>query len=252
MSRVAHADVSAALGESGALTLLDRTVVGLEPRDDHTLVLLDSPRWESGRVETSWPDDRLRPCIGWGMDLLRAVPILTVTDVDAAVREYSKLLGLDVLMNLGWVATLGTGGGAQFSVMDIDQSAPCNPRCRLRLRMLTTPTSGRRPAMLRSSIPYRMRNGASAAFSAHERRPRGERAQPARLKHLFCRCPLGRAEVGMFARLGGTAREVGVCPAASVTPGEGAFRRHVNLARPLPHPPPSLDQSGPMSCRARR
>ena len=68
------------------------------------------------------------PCVGWGMDLLRAVPILTVTDVDSAVREYSELLGLDVLMNLGWVATLGTDGGAQFSVMDIDLSAPCNPQ----------------------------------------------------------------------------------------------------------------------------
>lgn len=62
------------------------------------------------------------------MELLRAVPILTVTDVDVAVQEYSELLGLDVLMNLGWVATLGTSGGAQFSVMDIDQSAPCNPQ----------------------------------------------------------------------------------------------------------------------------
>jgi predicted enzyme related to lactoylglutathione lyase len=62
------------------------------------------------------------------MELLRAVPILTVTDVDAAVQEYSELLGLDVLMNLGWVATLGTSGGAQFSVMDIDQSASCNPQ----------------------------------------------------------------------------------------------------------------------------
>jgi predicted enzyme related to lactoylglutathione lyase len=61
------------------------------------------------------------------MDLLRAVPILSVSDVEAAAREYSELLGLDVLMNLGWVATLGTNGGAQFSVMDIDQSAPCNP-----------------------------------------------------------------------------------------------------------------------------
>ncbi|MFC7360802.1 VOC family protein [Nocardioides astragali] len=62
------------------------------------------------------------------MELLRAVPILTVTDVDAAVQEYSKLLDLDVLMNLGWVATLGTSSGAQFSVMGIDQSAPCNPQ----------------------------------------------------------------------------------------------------------------------------
>jgi len=62
------------------------------------------------------------------MELLRAVPILTVTDVDAAVQEYATLLGLDVLMNLGWVATLGTSGSAQFSVMDTDKSAPCNPQ----------------------------------------------------------------------------------------------------------------------------
>ena len=62
------------------------------------------------------------------MDLLRAVPVLTVTDVDAAVREYCQLLGVEVLMDLGWVATLGTVGGAQFSVMDVDQSAPCNPQ----------------------------------------------------------------------------------------------------------------------------
>jgi len=61
------------------------------------------------------------------MDLLRAVPIMTVPNVDAAVEEYAELLHLDVLMNLGWVATLGTGSAAQFSVMDTDQSAPCNP-----------------------------------------------------------------------------------------------------------------------------
>lgn len=61
------------------------------------------------------------------MDLLRAVPIFTVPDVDAAVREYSELLDLDVLMDLGWIATLGTEGRAQFSVMDVDRSAPCNP-----------------------------------------------------------------------------------------------------------------------------
>jgi len=61
------------------------------------------------------------------MNLSRAVPILTVPHVDAALQEYTELLGLDVLMNLGWVATLGTAGAAQFSVMDTDQSAPCNP-----------------------------------------------------------------------------------------------------------------------------
>lgn len=67
------------------------------------------------------------------MDLRRAVPILTVADVEAAVNEYVSLLGLDVLMNHGWIATLGTaqagGGGpaAQFSVMSRDATAPVNP-----------------------------------------------------------------------------------------------------------------------------
>lgn len=83
-------------------------------------------------VRTNLPTPRALPLVchpyGGVMDLLRAVPILTVSDVDAAVREYSELLGLDVLMNLGWVATLGTSASAQFSVMDIDQSAPCNPQ----------------------------------------------------------------------------------------------------------------------------
>ena len=99
------------------------------------------------------------------MELLRAVPILTVANVDAAVQEYSKLLGLDVLMNLGWVATLGTSGGAQFSVMDTDQSAPCNPQMSVEVPESTSRTSGRGTAVLRSSIPCKTRTGASAASS---------------------------------------------------------------------------------------
>lgn len=81
----------------------------------------------------------LTPASFWGlghdgcMDLRRAVPILTVADIEATVAEYESLLGLDVLMNLGWIATLGTaapGGGAgmpQFSVLTRDISAPVNP-----------------------------------------------------------------------------------------------------------------------------
>ncbi len=66
------------------------------------------------------------------MELSRAVPILTVDDLDAAVQTYRTVLGLDVLMNLGWIATLGTagtagGGTAQFSVMTRDATAPVNP-----------------------------------------------------------------------------------------------------------------------------
>ncbi len=66
------------------------------------------------------------------MELPRAVPILTVDDLDAAVRTYRTVLGLDVLMNLGWIATLGSagtagGGTAQFSVMTRDATASVNP-----------------------------------------------------------------------------------------------------------------------------
>lgn len=61
------------------------------------------------------------------MELNRAVPILTVPDLPAAVAAYRQALGLDVLMDLGWVATLGSGTTAQFSVMTADLTAPCNP-----------------------------------------------------------------------------------------------------------------------------
>ena len=67
------------------------------------------------------------------MDLRRAVPILSVADVSSAVAEYQRALGLDVLMDLGWIATLGTadspegGAVAQFSVMTRDATAPVNP-----------------------------------------------------------------------------------------------------------------------------
>lgn len=62
------------------------------------------------------------------MKLARAVPILTVANVEAAVNSYSAALGLDVLMNHGWIATLGNDGSVpQFSVMERDQTAPVNP-----------------------------------------------------------------------------------------------------------------------------
>jgi catechol 2,3-dioxygenase-like lactoylglutathione lyase family enzyme len=61
------------------------------------------------------------------VDLLRAVPVLTVADVHVAVEEYRALLGLEVVMDHGWIATLGSASGPQFSVMDRDVTAPCNP-----------------------------------------------------------------------------------------------------------------------------
>lgn len=61
------------------------------------------------------------------MDLTRAVPILTVDDLDAAIASHSQLLGLTVLMNHGWVAFLGSGGAAHFGLMTVDKTAPINP-----------------------------------------------------------------------------------------------------------------------------
>jgi uncharacterized glyoxalase superfamily protein PhnB len=59
--------------------------------------------------------------------LERAVPILTVPDVQAAIAEYQELLGLEVLMDHGWIATLGSSGISEFSVMTHDLTAPANP-----------------------------------------------------------------------------------------------------------------------------
>ena len=61
------------------------------------------------------------------MNLQRAVPILTVADVKAATEECQRLLGLDILMDHGWIATLGSIGQAEFSLMTQDKTGPINP-----------------------------------------------------------------------------------------------------------------------------
>ncbi len=61
------------------------------------------------------------------MILHRAVPILTVPDVRAAAEEFQSLLGLDILMDHGWIVTLGSPGRATFSVMSRDKTGPVNP-----------------------------------------------------------------------------------------------------------------------------
>ncbi len=99
------------------------------------------------------------------MALLRAVPILTVPDVDGAVQEYSELLGLDVLMNLGWVATLRTSGGAQLSVMDIDQTSPCNPQMSVEVPDVEVAYQRAQDSGAEIVHPCKTRTGASAASS---------------------------------------------------------------------------------------
>lgn len=61
------------------------------------------------------------------MKIDRIVPNLTVTDLPQAVEEHQSL-GLNVLMNHGWIATLGDETGAhQLSVMTTDLTGPVNP-----------------------------------------------------------------------------------------------------------------------------
>jgi catechol 2,3-dioxygenase-like lactoylglutathione lyase family enzyme len=60
------------------------------------------------------------------MDLRRAVPILSVENLPEAVALYRDVFGLDVLMDHGWIATLGSGGAAQFSLTTADATASEN------------------------------------------------------------------------------------------------------------------------------
>jgi len=54
------------------------------------------------------------------------VPILTVPDVRRAVREHQEVLGLEVVMDHGWIVTLADDGH-QLSLMSRDASAAVNP-----------------------------------------------------------------------------------------------------------------------------
>ncbi|WGW12475.1 VOC family protein [Saxibacter everestensis] len=57
----------------------------------------------------------------------RVVPNLTVTDIESAIAAHRDVLGWSVLMDHGWIVTLGDGEGHQLSVMTTDASAPVNP-----------------------------------------------------------------------------------------------------------------------------
>ncbi|MGX6448506.1 VOC family protein [Patulibacter sp. S7RM1-6] len=63
------------------------------------------------------------------MSVRRIVPNLQVANPAAARALYAGLLGLDVAMDHGWIATVAVPGvpGTQLSVMDEDASAPVAP-----------------------------------------------------------------------------------------------------------------------------
>lgn len=61
------------------------------------------------------------------MQIQRIVPNLTVTDLDRAVREHTDVLGLQVVMNHGWIVTRADDAGHQLSLMTTDATGPINP-----------------------------------------------------------------------------------------------------------------------------
>lgn len=61
------------------------------------------------------------------MRIQRIVPDLTVTDLPNAVREHREVLGMEVVMDHGWIVTLRGHDGHQLSLMTSDASASVNP-----------------------------------------------------------------------------------------------------------------------------
>lgn len=61
------------------------------------------------------------------MRIQRVVPDLTVTDLAAAVREHTDILGMSVVMDHGWIVTLADDAGHQISLMTRDATAAVNP-----------------------------------------------------------------------------------------------------------------------------
>lgn len=61
------------------------------------------------------------------MKIERIAPILTVDDLAVAVREHTTVLGMHVVMDLGWVAFLADDAGRQLGLITVDATAPVNP-----------------------------------------------------------------------------------------------------------------------------
>lgn len=61
------------------------------------------------------------------MDIERIVPNLTVADLRRSVDEHAAVLGLEVVMDHGWIVTLADSRGCQLSLLTRDATARENP-----------------------------------------------------------------------------------------------------------------------------
>src|SRR5699024_12675188 len=61
------------------------------------------------------------------MKIERIAQILTVDDVATAIQEHTAVLGMHVVMDMGWVAFLADDAGRQIGLITVDATAPVNP-----------------------------------------------------------------------------------------------------------------------------
>lgn len=61
------------------------------------------------------------------MEIERIAPILTVDDLATAIAEHTGILGMRVVMDMGWIAFLADDAGRQIGLMTADATASVNP-----------------------------------------------------------------------------------------------------------------------------
>ena len=74
------------------------------------------------------------------MQMRRAFPIITVDDLRESVASYLDVFDCDILMDHGWIVTLGSSpAGPQFSLMETDQTASINPTASIQVQDIELP-----------------------------------------------------------------------------------------------------------------
>ncbi|GAB3565203.1 VOC family protein [Spelaeicoccus albus] len=61
------------------------------------------------------------------MNIERIVPDLSASDLRRTIDEHVATLGLEVVMDHGWIVTLADSEGHQLSIVAADAKAPENP-----------------------------------------------------------------------------------------------------------------------------
>ena len=87
------------------------------------------------------------------MSVRRVVPVLSVPDVSVATG-YAAVLGLDVVMDHGWIVTLADPDHRhQVSLMTKDATAQCNPNISIEVADVDAAHEAALAAGARSSQP---------------------------------------------------------------------------------------------------